>query len=88
MSRSLWKGYFLNNSLFKHSKKINLKIWSRSSTVPSFLIGKMVLVHSGKEFKKILITREKVGFKFGEFVFTRSKIPKSKKSKVLKNKKK
>ena len=88
MSRSLWKGYFLNKYFFKHSKKINFKIWSRSSTVPSFLIGKMVLVHSGKEFKKVLITREKVGFKFGEFVFTRSKIPKSKKSKVLKNKKK
>ena len=88
MSRSVWKGYFLNNSLFKHSKKINFKIWSRSSTVPSFLIGKMVLVHSGKEFKKVLITREKVGFKFGEFVFTRSNIHKSKKSKVLKKKKK
>ena len=43
-----------------------------------FLIDKTVFVHTGQVFKKILITREKVGFKFGEFVFTRTK-PKHKK---------
>ena len=67
MTRSLWKGLFLVDSFLKGSKKNHSKIWSRKSVIPSFLIGQTVLVHNGK-FKKLLITREKVGFKFGEFV--------------------
>jgi ribosomal protein S19 len=47
----------------------------------------MVLVHNGKDFKKMVITREKVGFKFGEFIGTRSLMNKVKKSKVLAKKK-
>ena len=35
------------------------------------MLGQNVLVHNGKEFKRILITREKLGFKYGEFAFTR-----------------
>ena len=82
MTRSLWKGYFLENCFFKKAKT-NLNVWSRKSSIPSNLIGKTVLVHNGKEFKKLLITREKIGFKFGEFVFTRSKMIKPKESKSL-----
>jgi ribosomal protein S19 len=29
-------------------------------------------VYNGKEFKKVFITGAKIGFKFGEFVFTRT----------------
>jgi len=28
-------------------------------------------VHNGKEFKNVVVTREKLGYKFGEFSFTR-----------------
>jgi ribosomal protein S19 len=72
MSRSKWKGNFLAKCLLKNSEKKNLKITSRQSVIPSFFIGKTVLVYSGKIFKKIFITREKVGFKFGDFCKTRN----------------
>lgn len=79
MRRSKWKGNFIDNSIIKlnnlnkRNKKIN--IWSRRSVVPAFLINKNVFIHTGQIFKKIKITREKVGFKFGEFCLTRK--PKS-----------
>ena len=58
--------------LFKKKQNTqNYKIWCRSSVVPSLLIGETVFVHNGKEFKRVTITREKVGFKFGEFALTR-----------------
>ena len=68
MSRSYWKGPFIEKSLLK--KKIK-KIWSRKSVIPSTLIGCYINVYNGKNFKKIFITREKVGFKFGDFCKTR-----------------
>lgn len=77
MSRSNWKGPFLNKSFLK--KNLKSRVWSRCSTIPYYLIGVSVLVHSGKEFKKVFITREKVGFKFGEFAFTRKSKKKLKK---------
>jgi len=82
MSRSIWKSNFLEISLLrkKFSEKKNLKIWSRGSTIPQFLEGSTVLVHNGNSFKKLIITREKVGFKFGLFIKTRTK-PSIKKSK-------
>ena len=57
-------------------KKKKLRIWSRSSIVPAFLIGSNVFIHFGNGFKKVLITREKVGFKFGSFAKTRKNIKK------------
>ena len=68
MSRSKWKTLF-NNIYTKKKKK--LYIWSRNSTIPSSLIGNFVFVHFGNGFKKILVSREKVGFKFGAFANTR-----------------
>ena len=87
MTRSLWKGYFLENCFLKKPKK-NFNIWSRKSAIPLSLLNKTVLVHNGKEFKKLLITREKIGFKFGEFILTRSNMLKPKKVKTVKKKKK
>ena len=72
MSRSTWKGPFLDRFLICQQKKKNsAKIWSRRSVISSQMLGQTVLVHNGKEFKRILITREKLGFKYGEFSFTR-----------------
>jgi ribosomal protein S19 len=74
MNRSSWKGKFLDKhilNLDQKKKDKNIKIWSRRSTIISSLVNKFVFIHNGKEFKKILITSEKVGLKFGEFVFTR-----------------
>jgi len=84
MSRSKWKGPFidlkvLNSRDSKSSKKE--KIWSRSSQIPSFLIGRTVFVHNGQDFKSLFVSRDKVGFKFGEFSLTRKYIDRNKSSK-------
>jgi ribosomal protein S19 len=79
MSRSKWKGHFLTNRLLKKNKllkKRNISIWERNSTIPFYLVGKSVFIHNGKSFFKIFISREKVGFKFGEFVYTKKHTPK------------
>ena len=82
MSRSVWKGPFVDPILLKSSfrnKKSTFKhVWSRSSVIPFSLLGQSVLVHNGKLFKKIFITREKIGYKFGEFAFTKKYTPKTK----------
>jgi len=78
MSRSAWKGYYISKevrdiarteSKIKGSKPI--KIWSRDSVIPDFLTGKKVSIHNGKEFKDLVIQPHHLGYKFGEFSFTR-----------------
>lgn len=74
MGRSLWKGPFVDSSILRENQKKQkkkFKIWSRNSVIPEFLLGQTVLVHNGKEFKNVVVTREKLGYKFGEFSFTR-----------------
>ena len=82
MSRACWKGYFLKKKLLG---KIYQKIWSRSSTIPFYFIGHKVMIHNGKEFKLVYITRQKVGYKFGDFSFTRKHTKKIKILKKIKN---
>ena len=59
MSRSKWKGNFIDQAVLKvlQNTKKQLKIWSRRSVIPAFLIGSTVLVYNGKEFKKVTITK-------------------------------
>jgi small subunit ribosomal protein S19 len=96
MTRSIWKGNFISKSLLRSSfeKKIQkdienkrtYKIWNRNSCIPYFLVNKTVLVHTGKEFKQIFINRGKVGFKFGEFAYTRTLKKKIQKKAKIKKK--
>ncbi len=89
MSRSKWKGSFFNLKFLTFKKKKLIKIWNRNSVIPSSLINKSILVHNGIKYKIIKITREKIGFKFGEFSFTRALERKSnpkKKTRIIKKK--
>ena len=89
MSRSKWKGLFIEKSIISLTKKIKkkkLKVYSRSSSIPNFLINKFILIYDGKEFRKSYITREKVGYKFGEFAYSRKKNDVKKKFKKVKKK--
>lgn len=70
MSRSKWKGNFINAILLKKAK-LTSTITQRNATVPSLYTNKFVTIHTGKEFKKIFISKEKVGLKFGTFAYTR-----------------
>jgi small subunit ribosomal protein S19 len=79
MSKSKWKGphitknltlkIFNKNNLGKHWNK---KIWDRNLTISNSLVEKGVYVYNGKIFKRIVITRDKLGFKVGDFSFSRN----------------
>ena len=85
MSRSIWKGNYLGCFLYKNLEpKKNLQVWSRNSVIPYYLEGSTVLVHTGKLFKKLKISREKIWFKFGFFINTRSRISAEKLKKLKK----
>jgi ribosomal protein S19 len=72
MSRSSWKGYFINSVLFKLKFKKKILIWSKNTTITGNLKDQIVFVYNGKEFKKLFINGAKIGFKFGHFIFTRT----------------
>ena len=78
MSRSVWKGPFVEESLIKKVEKIKnnpnrkpIKTWSRKSTIIPEFIGYSFLIHNGKKFIPIKISEEMVGHKLGEFSPTR-----------------
>jgi ribosomal protein S19 len=89
MSRSKWKGPFIHSKLLKKKNlsKNLITIWSRSSTILSNFIGYRFIIYSGNIFKKCLITREKIGYKFGEFCTTRAKFFHKNKLKTVKGSK-
>ena len=78
MSRSVWKGPFVDPSLLKKVEKIKdqnnktpIKTWSRKSTITPEFIGISFLIYNGKKFIPITISEDMVGHKFGEFSPTR-----------------
>ena len=78
MSRSVWKGPFVDPSLIKKVEKqrstansLPIKTWSRKSTIIPEFIGISFLIHNGKKFIPIKISEEMVGHKLGEFSPTR-----------------
>lgn len=76
MSRSSWKGFFLDPCLspFKINEKKNyFKVWSRRSTITLHLVNKTLYIYNGKIFEKLLITPDMIGFKFGDFIFTKKR---------------
>lgn len=92
MSRAKWKGPFMDwNTLTLSKKKIYPNLWCRSSVIPKKVSNTIVCVHNGREFKRVIITKDKVGYKLGEFSFTRKfeskRLPKSSKSKKIQLKK-
>jgi len=78
MSRSVWKGPFIDPSLIKkvekQKKEMNskpIKTWSRKSTIIPDFVGVSFLIHNGKKFILITISEDMVGHKLGEFSPTR-----------------
>ena len=79
MSRSVWKGPFVDPSLIKKVEKLKdqsnrppIKTWSRNSTIIPEFVGFSFLIHNGKKFIPIKISEEMVGHKLGEFSPTRT----------------
>lgn len=79
MARSLKKGPFCDEHLFKKVAALNeknekkvVKTWSRRSTIFPDFIGHTIAVHDGRKHVPVYITEDMVGHKLGEFVPTRT----------------
>ena len=79
MTRSVWKGPFVDGYLLKKadaarasSRNEVIKIQSRRSTMLPQFVGLTFGVHNGHKFIPVLVTEDMVGHKFGEFAPTRT----------------
>lgn len=79
MSRSLKKGYFIDDHLLDKLTAMNdrgdkrvIKTWSRRSTVIPEMVGHTIAVHNGTKFIPVYLSENMVGHKLGEFAQTRT----------------
>ena len=79
MSRSVWKGPFVDGYLLKKADASRasgrhemIKIWSRRSTILPQFVGLTFGVYNGQKHIPVNVTEEMVGHKFGEFSPTRT----------------
>lgn len=78
MSRSVKKGPFVENSLYKKVIAMNkeadrkmIKTYSRCSTIIPEMVGNTISVYNGKTWIPVYVTENLVGHKLGEFAPTR-----------------
>jgi len=78
MSRSVWKGPFVDGYLLKKAevaqnsgRKDVIKTWSRRSTIMPQFVGLTFGVHNGQKHVPVQISEDMVGMKLGEFAPTR-----------------
>lgn len=79
MSRSVWKGPFVDGFLLKKAETVResgrkevIKTWSRRSTIMPQFVGLTFGVHNGQKFIPVHVTEDMIGHKFGEFSLTRT----------------
>ena len=79
MSRSLWKGPFVDGYLLKKAEAARasgrnqvIKTWSRRSTILPQFVGLTFGVHNGAKHVPVLVSEDMVGHKLGEFAPTRT----------------
>tara|TARA_R110002050_G_scaffold118195_4_gene235476 strand:+ start:2934 stop:3212 length:279 start_codon:yes stop_codon:yes gene_type:complete len=79
VSRSVWKGPFVDGYLLKKAEKVRssgrndvIKTWSRRSTIMPQFVGLTFGVHNGKKFVPVYVSENMIGHKFGEFSMTRT----------------
>ena len=79
MTRSVWKGPFVDGYLLKKADAVRdsgrndvIKTWSRRSTILPQFVGLTFGVHNGKKFIPVTVSENMVGHKFGEFSPTRT----------------
>ena len=79
MTRSIWKGPFVDGYLLDKAEKAKasgrhevIKTWSRRSTILPQFVGLTFGVYNGKKFIPVLVSENMIGHKFGEFAPTRT----------------
>jgi len=50
-------------------------IYKKSLFIQSYDINKKFLIYNGKHFQKLVISKEMIGYRFGEFIVTRKYVP-------------
>jgi len=79
MTRSVWKGPFVDGYLLKKAEASRgtgrnevIKTWSRRSTILPQFVGLTFGVYNGHKFSPVLVTENMIGHKLGEFAPTRT----------------
>jgi small subunit ribosomal protein S19 len=78
MTRSVWKGPFVDGYILKKAeaargqRNMAIKTWSRRSTILPQFVGLTFQVHNGNKFIPVHVNEEMVGHKLGEFAPTRT----------------
>ena len=79
MSRSVWKGPFVDGYLLKKAETSRgsgrnevIKVWSRRSTILPQFVGLTFGVYNGHKFLPVMVNENMIGHKFGEFSPTRT----------------
>lgn len=72
-NRSKWKSLYYNQCLNETVKHKQIKIYERNSVITSDFLDKKVKIYNGKIFISVFIDDSKLGFKFGEFAYTRKR---------------
>ena len=73
MSRSKWKGPYINLINFKPKKNKKIQEISRNFEVTPRIVGFTFKIYNGKNFSSITINDKMIGHKLGEFVPTRAR---------------
>ena len=79
MSRSVWKGLFVDLHVLKKAETAQaggggrgpIKTWSRRSTILPQFVGLVFNVYNGRKFIPVSVNEDMVGHKLGEFSPTR-----------------
>ncbi len=78
MSRSLKKGPFVDEKLYRKVQNLNatsrhapIKTWARACTIVPEFVGHTFQVHNGRSFIDVFVTEDMVGHRLGEFSPTR-----------------
>jgi len=74
--RTIFRNYdvieaFVKKCRIRSEKNRVIKTHNRSLIIVPSMIGKIILIHNGKEFVKVTITEEMLGHRLGEFALTR-----------------
>ena len=79
MSRSVWKGPFVDGYILQKAEKARvsgsnaiIKMWSRRSTILPQFVGLTFGVYNGKKHIPVNVSEDMIGHKFGEFSPTRT----------------
>lgn len=80
MARAKWKFFYYSKDILNKSIILlsgdnldgkNKLIFDRSSSIPNLFLGKKLRIHKGQFFRGLLVNKFIVGYKFGEFSYTR-----------------